>query len=245
MRLQKYMAKSGVASRRKSEEIIAAGRVKVNGSIVKEMGYLVKNSDVVKVDGKTISLEEKLVYYIVNKPVGYITSNDDQFDRKTVLDLLKGKVDERVYPVGRLDYNSSGLLIMTNDGELTNKILHPRYEHEKTYLVKVKGKLNENEVSKFTSGVNIGGYVTKPCKLEIVSSKSDSAIYKVTIKEGKNRQIRKMFDSLNHPVITLKRISMGPIKLGDLSDGQYRELSNKELDKLRKYLGWEMEVVKW
>jgi 23S rRNA pseudouridine2605 synthase len=236
MRLQKYMAKSGVASRRKSEEIISAGRVKVNGIVVKEMGYIVKENDKVEVDGKKVALEEKLVYYIINKPVGYITSNDDQFDRKTVLDLLKASVSERVYPVGRLDFNSSGLLIMTNDGDLTNKILHPRYEHEKTYIVKVKGSLTENELVNFTSGVDIGGYTTQPCKLEKISIKNDSTVYSVTIKEGKNRQIRKMFDALNHPVITLKRVSIGPIKLGDLKDGQFRELTEGELSKLRKYL---------
>lgn len=236
MRLQKYMAKSGIASRRKSEEIILQGRVKVNGITIKEMGYIVSDQDIVEVDNKKIFIEDEIVYYILNKPVGYVTTNKDQFNRKTVLDLLKNKVNVRVYPVGRLDYNSSGLIIMTNDGNLTNKVLHPKYEHEKTYIVKVKNPLSNKEITKFRSGVNIGDYTTKPCEIFEISSDNRFATYSVTIKEGKNRQIRRMFDALDHQVVTLKRISIGPIELGQLSEGTFRKLSEKEVQSLKNYL---------
>lgn len=233
IRLQKYIADSGVASRRKAEELILQGSVKVNGNVVMEMGIKVGDSDSVEVHGKVIKPESKKVYILLNKPSGYVTTVKDQFRRPTVLDLLKG-VNERVFPVGRLDYETTGLLILTNDGDFTHKMTHPKHEIEKKYLVTVAGTPTKEEISSFESGLEIEDYVTSPAKLKILNSKERNCTIEVTIHEGRNRQVRKMCDAIGHPVLSLKRISLGKVTLGDLQEGNWRELTLNEVASLIK-----------
>ena len=228
-RLQKYMASCGVASRRKCEEIILAGKVKINGVLVNEVGIKIDPSkDIVEYDGKIISKEEKKVYIMLNKPEGYISSVKDEKGRKTILDIVK--VEERVYPIGRLDYDSSGLLLLTNDGEIYNKIIHPRVEIIKKYIAVVKGEITEKDIKKFEIGIDIGGYITAPAQLKIISYDKEVSTIEIGIHEGKNRQIRKMCAALKHEVLSLKRIAIGEIMLGYLKRGEYRELSKEEIN---------------
>jgi len=227
-RLQKYMASCGVASRRKCEEIIIAGKVKVNGVLVNELGTKVNHlEDIVEYEGKIISKEENKVYIMLNKPEGYISSVRDEKGRDTILDIVK--VKERVYPIGRLDYDSSGLLLLTNDGEIYNKIIHPSVEIVKKYIAVVTGEITENDIKKFEMGIDIGGYITAPAEIKIISYDKDISTIEIGIHEGKNRQIRKMCATINHEVLSLKRISMGQLKLGYLKRGEYRNLDKEEI----------------
>ncbi|BCZ46341.1 pseudouridine synthase [Clostridium gelidum] len=227
-RLQKYMASCGVASRRKCEEIILAGKVKVNGVLVNEVGTKVNPlEDVVEYEGKIISKEENKVYIMLNKPEGYISSVKDEKGRDTILDIVK--VKERVYPIGRLDYDSSGLLLLTNDGEIYNKIIHPSVEIVKKYIAVVNGEITDNDIRKFEVGIDIGDYITAPAELKIISYDRDISTIEIGIHEGKNRQIRKMCAVINHEVLSLKRISMGQLKLGYLKRGEYRNLDKEEI----------------
>ena len=228
-RLQKYMARCGVASRRKCEEIILAGKVKVNGMIINELGTKVTLDDIVEYEGKRILPEENKVYIMLNKPEGVITSAKDEKGRKTILDIVK--VEERVYPIGRLDYDSSGLLLLTNDGDVYNNIIHPRVEIDKKYIAECKGIFSKQDIEKFEKGLDIGGYVTAPAKIRIISYIST---VEITIHEGKNRQIRRMCSSLNHEVISLKRVSIGELKLGYLQKGKYRELTKEEVQYIKE-----------
>lgn len=230
-RLQKYMAKCGVASRRKCEEIILNGNVEVNGNIITELGFKVRENDVVKVNGNIIKVEENKVYIILNKPTGYITSNSDEKDRKTILDIVN--VKERIYPIGRLDYDSSGLLLLTNDGDIYNKIIHPKKEIEKRYLATVKGSFSKEELEKFKTGVDIGGYITAPAKIKVIKDGKGNSVVEITIHEGKNRQVRKMCSAFNHEVLSLKRIAIGKLSLNDLKEGHWRYLNEKEISYLK------------
>ena len=231
-RLQKYMASCGVASRRKCEEIILSCRVKVNGIIIKELGSKVDlEKDIVEVDGSVIKKEERKVYYMLNKPEGYITSVKDEKNRKTVLDIIK--TEERIYPIGRLDYDSSGLIILTNDGDIYNKIIHPRVEIIKQYRVVVKGEFRQKDIAKFESGVDIGGYVTSNASLKILGSIDNRTSLEIGIHEGKNRQIRRMLSALGYEVISLKRVAIGKIRLMNLPKGEYRALTEEELKYLK------------
>lgn len=230
-RLQKYMAGCGVASRRKCEELILDGKVRVNGNTVSELGVKVNPlTDIVEYEGKVLKKEEHKVYIMLNKPEGYISSVKDEKDRPTIMDIVK--VKERVYPIGRLDYDSSGLLLLTNDGDVYNKIIHPREELIKKYVVVVKGEISKNDIERFEAGIDIGGYITAPASLEIISYDGfkDISTIEVGIHEGKNRQIRKMCAALNHEVLALKRISVGKLKLGYLKRGEYRELNKDEIE---------------
>ncbi|MBS5981601.1 MAG: rRNA pseudouridine synthase [Clostridium butyricum] len=232
-RLQKYMASCGIASRRKCEELILLGKVKVNGNVIEELGFKVNPlKDIVEYDGRVITKEEKKVYIMLNKPEDVITSVKDEKDRKTVIDIVK--VNERIFPIGRLDYDSSGLILLTNDGELYNKIIHPRVELDKKYVAVVKGEVSLDDKEKFESGIDIGGYITAPAKLKMLeySHRKDLSTIEVCIHEGKNRQIRKMCSAINHEVISLKRVSIGNIRLGQLKKGEYRYLNDEEM----KYL---------
>lgn len=232
-RLQKYMASCGIASRRKCEELILLGKVKVNGDIIEELGFKVNPlKDIVEYDGRVITKEERKVYIMLNKPEDVITSVKDEKDRKTVIDIVK--VNERIFPIGRLDYDSSGLILLTNDGELYNKIIHPRVELDKKYVAVVKGEVSLDDKEKFESGIDIGGYITAPAKLKMLeySHRKDLSTIEVCIHEGKNRQIRKMCSAINHEVISLKRVSIGNIRLGQLKKGEYRDLNDEEM----KYL---------
>ncbi|EQK37947.1 pseudouridine synthase [Paraclostridium bifermentans] len=236
MRINKYIASCGIASRRKAEELIIENRVKVNGKIVNELSFQInEDEDKVEVDGKTIGLEEELVYIMLNKPEGYVTTVKDQFDRKSVIDLVKG-VGARVYPIGRLDYETSGLLLLTNDGDLTYKLTHPKHEVDKTYVATVKGIPNESEINNFEKGLYIEDYKTAPAKIKIVKKNIEKnyAVCEIKIHEGRNRQVRKMCRAINHPVMNLRRKAMGKIVLKDVEIGQYRYLTNDEVNYLKK-----------
>ena len=235
MRINKYIALCGVASRRKAEELILAGRVTVNDEVMTELSYKVdEENDIVKVDDKLIKEENKLVYILLNKPEGYITTVKDQFDRPSVLDLVSD-IKERVYPIGRLDYETSGLLLLTNDGDLTYKLTHPKHEVDKTYVARVKGKLTKEEIERFKTGLKIEDYTTAPAKLKVIKydEQRDSSLLEIKIHEGKNRQVRKMCKAINHPVLRLRRSAMGKIKIGDCEIGKYRYLTEDEIKSLK------------
>lgn len=232
-RLQKYIARCGVASRRKAEKMILDGRVKINGIKVTKLGTKVEPvSDVIMVDNKKISPVDKYIYIKLYKPEGYVTTVMDQFNRKTVLDLID--IKERIYPVGRLDYNTSGLLLLTNDGDLANRLTHPKYHIYKTYVAEIEGQANENIINTLKSGVVIDGYKTAPAKVELLKWEGNRSTIQISIYEGKNRQVRKMFDAVSHKVIKLKRISFGEINLGNLKIGSWKNLSNKEVNFLKR-----------
>jgi 23S rRNA pseudouridine2605 synthase len=231
-RLQKVMAELGVASRRKCEELILQGKVSVDGQIITELGTKVdKQSSVILVEGIRITNEIKKVYLLLNKPIGYITSAKDQYDRPTVMDLIS-EIKVRLYPVGRLDYDTEGLLILTNDGALTFKITHPSHNVTKTYTALVSGIVQEEAIEIFKEGVVIEDYKTAPAELEILKYMNNDTLVNITIHEGKNRQVRKMCDAIGHSVLRLKRISIGSLKLGDLSTGHYRHLNKEEIEYL-------------
>lgn len=230
MRINKYLAACGIASRRGCDKLIEDGKITVNGKKA-VIGMEICGDDRVEIDGKIISVQ-KNEYYIINKPKGYICSVSDEKGRKTVLDLLPGDVG-RIYPVGRLDYDSEGLLILTTDGELAQHLTHPSNEIPKTYLVKIEGTLTESDLNPIRSGIEIDGYVTKKCKAHIVETNKLYTKIHITITEGKNREIRKMFEAIGKNVILLKRIKIGEITLHGLDRGAYRTLTDKEIRYLR------------
>lgn len=228
MRINKYLAQSGLGSRRKVEELITAGKIKVNGKVVKDLSTDIKDTDIVYYNNRAVKPTANFVYYKLHKPKGYVTTVSDDKERKTVMDLLRG-VHTRVYPVGRLDYDSEGLLLFTNDGELTNKLTKPNSEIEKTYVVHIESGITKDEIKKLTAGVNIDGYTTKPCSIKPIDIAEDISKLEITITEGKNRQIRKMFESIDKNVIFLRRTKIGEIRLGGLSRGEYQQLNAKEM----------------
>lgn len=232
MRLNKYIAQAGIASRRKADELIASGNVKINGLVVRELGTDVKEGDVVEVNGKRIEPAEKKVYIVLNKPLGYVTTSSDDKDRATVLDLV-ADIPERVFPVGRLDYNTSGLLIMTNDGDLAYRLTHPKHHVYKTYRALVQGVLSRERIAKLRKGVDIGGFVTSPAQVQVIKQGERSAIVEIKIYEGKNRQVRKMFAAVGNKVNTLERIAIGEIRLGRMKEGHYRKLTREEVEYLK------------
>lgn len=229
-RLQKFLANSGVASRRKCEEYILQGRVKVNGKIIKELGVKInKEVDQVEFDGKIVKLSDKKVYVLLNKPIGYVTTAKDQFDRPTVLDLVK--VDEKLLPVGRLDMYTSGALILTNDGDFIYKVTHPKHEIEKTYTVTVKGIVNEEDVKMLTKGVKIEDYVSGKAKVKILKTNQEKNFSRIqiTIHEGKNREVRKMCEAIGKKVLALHRRKIGNLDVKNIKIGEWRYLSKKEV----------------
>lgn len=228
MRLQKYIAEAQIASRRKAEEMILKGRVSVNGKIITELGTKVESdSDVVMVDGKEIHICEKMVYIMLNKPEGCVTTVKDQFNRKSVMDYVSD-VRERIYPVGRLDYDTSGLLILTNDGELTYRLTHPKHNVEKTYIAEVDRKPDERDMERFRKGIVIDGRKTAEAGIKIIRE-GKLTVLEIKIREGRNRQVRKMCAAINCNVVKLKRIATGKLKLGELEKGKYRYLDEKEI----------------
>lgn len=234
-RLQKVMAARGVASRRKCEELILAGRVKVNGTVVSELGYKVnEDNDRIEVDGEVLG-KQAFKYILLHKPTGFITSASDPQGRKVVTDLVRN-VKERVYPVGRLDYDTSGLLLLTNDGDLTNKIAHPRFEIDKVYLATVKGIPSAQALKSLREGIMLEDGMTYPAQAELEKTdpEKNQATIRLTIHEGRNRQVRRMCQAVGHPVIRLKRVQLGFLTLGNLAPGHYRFLEPTEVDKLRK-----------
>lgn len=234
MRLQKYMAMCGVAARRKCEEIILAGRVRVNGQVVAQMGTQVEEGDVVELDGVIIAPESVKRYIIYHKPAGEVTTVSDDKGRETVMDRFKD-FDERLYPVGRLDYDSEGLLLLTNDGELAQRLTHPSCEVDKVYLARVSGNPTVAEIERLRRGVFMEGDErrTYPADVRVLRDESLFSDVLVSIHEGRNRQVRRMFDAVGHKVLLLRRVRFGPLELGDLRRGQWRELSEDEVALIR------------
>lgn len=233
IRLQKFMAECGVASRRKCEELITGGKVKVNGKIVTELGTkVIPGKDKVKVNNELIG-EEKKVYILLNKPVGYVTTVSDESDRPTVMDLLKD-VKEKVVPVGRLDMFTSGLLLFSNDGEFVYKVTHPKHETTKTYIVKTRGVPKESDLEKLRNGIKIDGYITAPAKVELLLKDNVNGIARIWIQihEGRNRQVRKMCEAIGLSVIALKREGVGNLTCEGVEKGKYRYLTEKEVKEL-------------
>ena len=235
IRLQKYLANQGVCSRRKAEEYILNGDVKINGKIVTEMGVKINSEkDEVIFKGNKIGKVDKKVYILLNKPIGYVTTTKDQFNRDTVLDLVK--VKEKILPVGRLDMYTSGALILTNDGNFIYKVTHPKYEIEKTYNVTVKGIISDEEINKLKNGVKIEDYVSGKAKVKILKldKEKDISRIEISIHEGKNREVRKMLNSIGRKVLALHRSKIEKIDVKDLKLGEWRYLTEKEVKKLLK-----------
>lgn len=236
-RLQKVISQAGVASRREAEKLILAGRVSVNGKIIMELGTKVDiKFDKVFVDGKSIALEDH-IYILLNKPKGVVTTAKDERGRKTVIDLLT-EIKQRVYPVGRLDYNTEGVLLLTNDGELTNQLIHPKYKIYKTYIAKVIGIPSEEKLDLLRVGIRLEDGVTAPATIRLLSSDSltNTAEIEFIIHEGKNRQIRRMCEAIKYPIKSLKRIKFASLSLEGLRRGQYRALSQKEVEELKNLI---------
>ena len=233
IRLQKFMAEAQVASRRKCEEIILSGRVAVNGETVSVLGTKIDDkTDTVTLDGREIKRGGSHIYIMLNKPEGYITTVSDRFDRPTVMDLVKD-VGERIYPVGRLGYDTAGLLLMTNDGELTYRLTHPKHNINKTYIAAVDSAPTQAEIKRFESGIVIDGRKTARAKLGIIKTDGRYTYLKIIIHEGRNRQVRKMCEAIGHPVRRLRRAATGTLKLGSLKTGEYRHLTADEVKYLK------------
>ncbi len=233
MRLQKYLALCGVASRRNAEKLIAEGRVRVNGATVTEMGFQVdEDSAVVLVDGARVRPETEKHYLAYYKPMGEVTTVSDPEGRPTVMDKF-ADYPVRLFPVGRLDFDSEGLLLLTNDGDLMQHLLHPSHEVPKCYLCKVSNRVSEEEIRQLRRGVMMDGRLTSPAEVQLVRYEAFSSVVLVTIHEGRNRQVRRMFDAVGHQVVSLRRIGFGPIKLGDLPRGQWRRLTDAEVSRLK------------
>jgi len=247
IRLQKYIADCGVTSRRKAEQLILNGSVTVNGQVVNTLGAKVSGADEVTVDGKIISPTEKKYYIALNKPKGYVTTVKDQFGRPGVLDLLTG-INARLYPIGRLDYDTSGLLLLTNDGDFANRLMHPKNAIQKAYAALVEGSPSDETLQKLREGIDIPLYknqygdtlnseqqpppriyTTSPAQVEVAKKNHGNTLLRITIGEGKNKQIRKMCESSGHKVLRLKRVAIGDILLGNLKSGEYRHLTPEEI----------------
>jgi len=232
MRLHKLLAHAGVASRRAAEDLIVRGKVRVNGKIVRELGTIVSTEDRIDVSGTPVVLESEPTYVLMHKPTNVVTTMRDPQGRRTVADLIP-KGLPRVVPVGRLDYDTSGVLLLTNDGELANTLTHPRFGVEKTYRVVVKGRLHPDEIRRLQSGVLLEEFRAGGARLRVVAVRRETSVLDITIHEGKNRQVRRMFEAVGHPVAELVRLRFGPLKLGDLPPGHSRQLTERELAQLR------------
>lgn len=236
-RLQKVLAQAGVASRRHCEEIMLKGKVKVNGKVITELGTKVDVlKDVVEVNGKIIPPPEQKVYYLLNKPRGYVTTMKDERGRKTVVELLEG-IRQRVYPVGRLDYDSEGLLLLTNDGALTQALTHPKHRVKKTYLARVEGIPEPAKLQTLAKGIELEDGPTAPADVRLAGIRDNRALLEISIHEGRNRQVRRMCEHIGHPVVRLQRTQVGPLVLDGLKPGQFRTLSKKELREVMALAG--------
>ncbi len=227
------LSRAGLSSRRKTEDIIRSGRVSVDGKVVYEKGYRVDPAlNKVTVDGRPLKYPEKK-YYLINKPRGFVSTVSDPHAEKRVLDLIPGKTT-RLYPVGRLDKNSTGLMILTNDGDFAHHLTHPRFEVEKVYEARAKGRVSDKDIARLKNGVELEDGITAPCRAYFLTRDDRETLIKMTLREGKKRQIRKMFDAIGHPVIGLKRISFAGIELGNLRKGRFRMLREDELKRLKE-----------
>lgn len=233
MRLNKFLAHAGIASRRKCDELIEAGYVKVNGKKVDTVGVVIdENKDEVTFKDQKVSLNEEYIYVLLNKPKGVVTTADDEFNRTTVMDLLP--IADRIYPVGRLDYDTTGLLLLTNDGDMTNRLLHPGHESEKIYRVLIDKIIRPIDLHKLQKGVILDGKMTMPCKIKELRRMDNRSFLEIELKEGRNRQIRKMFETFSYTVEDLHRISFAGLTLGSLHPGEWRYLTKDELTRLKE-----------
>ncbi|MFP3867505.1 MAG: pseudouridine synthase [Desulfobacteraceae bacterium] len=236
-RLQKFLSRAGLVSRREGEQLIRTGRVSVNGQVVTTLGTRIETeTDEVRVDGQPVSVPGRLRTIMLNKPEGYVSTLKDPQGRRQVSDLLNG-VQERLYPIGRLDYDAAGLLLLTNDGELAHRLMHPRFKVAKTYRVTVAGALSEAAVQQLESGVEVAGRSTAPALVRLLKVLAERTVLELTIREGRYHQVKRMCAQVGHPVLKLKRIAYGPLKLGRLPIGAYRELKTHEVAQLRKASG--------
>ena len=235
VRLQKYIAMCGKASRRGAEQMITDGRVRVNGERVVQLGTKVEiGADTVAVDGVELTAVKKKYYIMLNKPAGYLSTVSDDFDRPTVIDLLSEEIKTRIFPVGRLDYETEGLLLMTNDGDFAYRVTHPKFELGKTYVATVGAGLTIAGLNKLRRGVRLEEFKTSPAEVELLNSDANKAVVKLTIHEGKNRQVRRMFEAIGCRVLDLKRISIGRVELGNLPEGRWRYLTSHEISYLMR-----------
>lgn len=232
-RLQKYLAECGVASRRKSEELIAAGKVKVNGHVARIGDKIDPRRDLVTVRGKKVRKTQRNYYILLHKPRGYVTTVSDELGRKTVMDLVRD-IDARLYPVGRLDKDSEGLLLLTNDGAFANALTHPRHAYSKKYRVTIRGKVDDSALLQLREGIDLDGRMTAPCDVTVLTPEENRTVLEFVLHEGRNRQIRRMCEAVDLEVIRLKRIAVGSLKLGMLPAGKWRELTDNEVQKLMR-----------
>ena len=233
-RLQKYIARSGIASRRKAEDMIREGKVKVNGEVITEMGHKISGNDIVEIDSEVLEVKEKR-YFVMNKPRGIISSSNDEKGRKTVISILPPELNNyRLFPVGRLDYDTKGVLLITNDGEFMNTLVGPQSVLPKEYLARVEGEVEKNDIQKLEAGIEIDGYKTQKCKAYMASidKKNNSSSVGIIIREGKYHQVKQMFAAIGHPVKRLTRISFGEITIEGLAEGEIRELTPHEIKRL-------------
>ena len=237
MRLAKYLAQAGLTSRRHAEQLIKNGEITVNGQLVTEMGTQVEpGADIIVYQGRKIGSMPRMVYVLLNKPAGFICSVDDPQGRPTVLSLLKD-IEERIYPVGRLDYDTSGLLLLSNDGEFTNLMIHPRYKIIKTYEARVKGRASQPELDRICQGLLLEDGMTAPAQVKLLTQDETSSLLEISIHEGRKRQIKRMCAAINHPVLNLKRTRLAFLSLQDIEEGKYRLLSSQEVEALKKCAG--------
>ncbi len=234
MRLQKYLALSGVSSRRNAEKMILEGRVSVNRVPVTVMGFQVdEKNDQVEVDGEPVSIQEEKHYIAYNKPIGEVCTVSDPEGRATVMDKFRD-YPVRLYPVGRLDYDSEGLILLTNDGDMMNHVLHPSREVSKVYLTKVSNQVTDDEIRQLRRGVIIDGKMTSPASVRLIRRETFDTVLLISIHEGRNRQVRKMVSAVGHQVVSLRRVEFGPVSLGDLPTGKWRALTDEEIRRLRQ-----------
>jgi 23S rRNA pseudouridine2605 synthase len=233
IRLNRFLAWAGVASRRHADELIAAGRVSIDGKAVRELGTLVEPGSEVRVDGTAVAPPAEPTYLLMNKPLGVVTTMRDPQGRRTVAELVAGR--GRVFPVGRLDYNTAGALLLTDDGELAHRLLHPGFGVDKTYRAEIAGRLSPDEVRRLMEGISLDDGRAAGAKIRVLAVKRDRCVVDVTIHEGRNRQVRRMFETIGHPILALTRTRFGPLRLGSLPAGHVRALTEKEVEALQRH----------
>jgi pseudouridine synthase len=237
IRLNKFLSQAGISSRREADQMIVEGRVKVNSEVIQELGYKInEKEDQIEVDGIKVKPDMKLVYLMINKPPGFLVTLKDPLKRPTIKSLLP-PMSQRVFPVGRLDFESEGLLLLTNDGELAHRLTHPRFGIEKSYLVKVKGAPEISKIIKLEKGIHLDGKKTGPARITLLKKSPRRSFLRIVIYEGRKREIRKMFEAIGHKVTDLKRVSVGSLKLGALASGKWRFLQQKEVESLKRRVG--------
>lgn len=234
VRLNKFLSQAGISSRREADRLITEGRIKVNNRVVRELGYKIdEQKDSIEIDGRKVNKEQTLIYLMLNKPKGYLVTLKDAFGRPTVMNLLSN-LKRRVFPVGRLDYESEGLLLLTNDGELTHRLTHPSYNIKKTYLAKVKGEPDSAKLSKLEKGIVLDGKKTAPAKVTLLESNPKRSLLRVEIHEGRKREVRRMFEFIGCRVLKLVRVDFAGLKIGKLKSGTWRFLRQQEIKKLKE-----------